>query len=99
MSLTEKFIKRNPQCAFRVIDNQALVVKVSADEGNRVYSLNSTGTLIWELADGTTKLSDIASAAKVKFEVTDDEMLLADLDEFVEDMAGRDLLEVSEQPL
>ena len=58
--------QRHPRSAARVYDGEAVVI--SPDQ-NRVRMLNSVGTRIWELADGTRTPVQIANALTEEYEV------------------------------
>lgn len=98
MKSADHYIKRNPDCAFRVIDNQALIVKVLDGQGNKVFSLNRTGTVIWELANGRRSLSQIIGHMRKKFDIEDEVQLQADVDAFAEELIRRDLLQAKAAP-
>ena len=57
----------HPQVAARIVDGSAVIVL--ADSG-QVNVLNSVGTRIWELADGTRTVGQIADIIQREFEVT-----------------------------
>lgn len=97
-SLLESYPVRNESCAFRVIDDKALIVRVAGGEGNRVFSLNHVGTAIWKLADGRKTLSEIADAMEEDFDIASREELEQDLQDFLEELTERDLMTVSEEP-
>jgi hypothetical protein len=62
-----KYPVPHPQVAARVVDGSAVIVL--ADSGE-VQVLNSVGTRIWELMDGTRSVRDIESAIESEYEVS-----------------------------
>lgn len=98
MKLSNQYLRRNPDCAFRTIDNLALIVKVSKGEGNKVFSLNRTGTVIWELANGQRSLGQIAGQVGKRFAIGDEAQLQVDVNAFAEELIQRDLLQAKAAP-
>ncbi len=91
MSSNEACFKRNKDCAFRIIDKQALIVKLS-DEGSSVFTLNETGARIWELADGSHTLGQICVELQQSFDTPHEDELLGDVRAFMDEMRDRDML-------
>ena len=60
---------RDPQTASRLIDGEVVIVD---PRSNIVRMLNSVGSRIWELADGTRRASEIAAILVEEFDVTPD---------------------------
>ncbi|HEY63818.1 MAG TPA: PqqD family protein [Caldilineae bacterium] len=71
-----------------MIDNEAVLVL--ADSG-QVMVLNETGGRIWELADGTRTVTDIARMIVEEYEVSE-EQALADVQEFVYQLVEKQAL-------
>ncbi len=94
MSLS-RFVRRDPDCAYRVIDREALVVKVSGDDGSRVFTLNRAGTVIWELADGAHTVSDMEAAVQTRFEIEDGAAVRRDIEEFIGELERRGIALIS----
>lgn len=66
MSLLDKCPDKHPRTAWRVIDGEAVIVV--CDE-NVVKILNSVGSRVWELADGTKTVREIARVICSEYEV------------------------------
>lgn len=98
MELNDRYVKRDPDCAFRIIDNLALVVKISQGDGNKVFSLNKTGTVIWQYADGTHSVAQIVSLIKDEFDVDKEIELEAEVIDFTEELIKRNLLQGNKGP-
>lgn len=92
------YVKRNPDCAWRVIDSQALIVKVKEGEGNKVFSLNKTGAVIWELANGEHSLAQITDHIKHRFEASENAQPRPEIEDFANELVERDLLLTSQKP-
>lgn len=58
-------IKRNDNVAYRVIDEEALLVN---PKDNTLYTLNNVAARIWELLDGQKTCQEIAKIIKEEFE-------------------------------
>ena len=70
----------HPQTAARIVDGSAVIVL--ADTG-QVNVLNSVGTRVWELCDGSRSARQIAETLAAEFQVTP-EQALSDTAEFLE---------------
>ena len=79
--------QRHPQLAGRIVDELAFVVTAN----NKLQTLNSTATRIWELVATPKACGDIANALVEEFEVTYD-VALSDVQECVEDLVRRNIL-------
>lgn len=58
---------------------------------NMVRMLNPTGSRIWQLADGTRTVDEIAAALAQEFDVSPDQAR-ASADEFIAALVAKDLL-------
>ncbi|MDD5044475.1 MAG: PqqD family protein [Candidatus Omnitrophica bacterium] len=65
MDLLNSFIKRNDDIAWRIIDEEALVVD---SKDSLIYPLNTVGSRIWELLDGKRPCSEIVDTISEEFE-------------------------------
>ncbi|HEX8682957.1 MAG TPA: PqqD family protein [Ardenticatenaceae bacterium] len=79
---------RHPRLASRVVDGEAVLVD---PERNVVRMLNTVGSRIWELADGTRTVDEIADALTEEFEVEAPEARQSVV-EFVDELADKELL-------
>ena len=89
-----KFPAPHSQVAARVVDGEAVVIL--ADSGN-VNVLNPVGTRIWELADGSRSVRQIADAIAAEYEVTP-EGALQDVTEFVQKLVEVHALTLQDTP-
>ncbi len=80
--------RRHPQTAGRIIDGVAFIV--TADD-NKLHTLNSTATKLWELAgEGCT--TEQAAAVLVRHYRVDEDRALRDVDACLRDMQERMIL-------
>jgi hypothetical protein len=84
----------HPQVGMRVVDGEAVIIL--ADSGN-VNVLNPVGTRIWELADGSRSVRQIADALAAEYEVTP-EAALQDVAEFLQKLVDAGMLTLQDIP-
>ena len=68
-------------------------VVIAERDNNTVHVLNKTGSLIWNLADGTKPAEDIAAEVCNKFDVPH-EQARADVEEFCQQLLEAGLISV-----
>lgn len=88
------YIRQNPDTPARTIDGEAIVI-TPAD--STLHTLNETATFIWDRADGSRTLEQIAAELIEEFDVEPD-ALRDDALRFVQDAVRRGLVLVSEAP-
>jgi len=95
--LSEKrYIARSSQTAARLLGDEMVIIPAG---DSRVFSLNEVATVIWEAADGRTPLDEIISnRVCAKFDVAP-QVALEDAEELVQELAGKGILLVSDQPI
>ena len=91
---SDKYPAPHPQVGARVVDGEAVVIL--ADSGN-VNVFNPVGTRIWELADGTRSVRQIADAIAAEYDVTP-EVALQDVTEFVQKLVETLALTLQDAP-
>jgi hypothetical protein len=62
------------------------------------FTLNETGTAIWQAADGQTRVSQIVEQICSQFEVAEEEAH-SDTEQFVTELAEHGILRSSPQPI
>jgi hypothetical protein len=62
----ENRVVKNPNVAWRVIKGEAYIV---TPWDSTLHTFNKVATRIWELADGTRKVSEIITQLEEEFEV------------------------------
>jgi hypothetical protein len=96
MSLTDKYVAKSLTIASRLMGDETIVMSTV---DSTLFSLNPTGSVIWEAADGKTPLSRIIEEKVCKeFDVTV-EQASVDADEFVGKLAEHGILVISDQPI
>jgi hypothetical protein len=80
----------HPQVAGQTIGNEAVLVL--ADTG-QVLVLNEVGGRIWELADGSRTIAEIARILTDEYDVSE-EQALRDVSEFVQQLIDKQVLTV-----
>ncbi len=78
----DKYVRRAPQVASRVMDDQALVVLADSGEVN---VFNPVATRIWELVDGKHSVTEIVETIVAEYDVTPQEAQ-KDVQEFVQEL-------------
>jgi hypothetical protein len=78
----------------RVVDAEAVLV---LPERGEVKVLNEVGARIWELADGTRPVREIAKIICEEFAV-DVDIAEADTLEFLEDLHGKEAISLANRP-
>lgn len=81
---------RAADVAYRIIDGEAILV--TAREG-KIYSLNSVGAKIWELADGTNSVSEVVASICETFKI-EKERASIDCMEFIEELSSKGILKL-----
>jgi hypothetical protein len=97
MTMIKKlYIARSPRIAARKLGNEMLVMS-GAD--STLFTLNSTATMLWQAADGTTPLNEIVSRCICpEFDVQQDEAL-RDAEELATNLSKHGILLLSEKPI
>ncbi|MFH0888381.1 MAG: PqqD family protein [Planctomycetota bacterium] len=88
MNSLNRIIKKNESIAYRVIDEEALLV---SPLDNLIYPLNLVATRIWELIDGKRNINEINAVIIEEFDVMPTEVQ-NDTMSFVEDLLNKKLV-------
>jgi hypothetical protein len=99
MGSAKQYIWRDPNCVWRVIDENALIIKIKDDYDSSVYTLNKTGTAIWESTDGSYTESDIIAKLQERFLCPETADIAADVRLFTDGLISRGLVEVKSSPM
>ena len=81
---------QNPETAARLIDDAMYVLH---GETSELHALNDVGARIWDLADGSRSVAEIAETVEAEYEVEADRAL-ADVLEFLAALAEKQLVAV-----
>ena len=88
-------VARSASCPWRNVEGRAIVVVPSRNE---IRVLNGTGSLAWELLDGTRTIEEVAQELS-RLSGADAEIAARDLGAFVEEGSKLGMLERSAAPL
>lgn len=91
--MMDTILKKSENISFRKIGNESLLVPIASSVAdlNAIFSLNETGSFIWERIDGMTTLGNIIEQMKAEYET--DERLVDDAVAFVSEMLEARLLQ------
>lgn len=66
-----KIVKKNSELAWRIIDNETIIIPLDeqSPETEKINFLNETATRIWELIDGKNSIKDIIIKICQEYEV------------------------------
>jgi hypothetical protein len=95
MPSTDKYVAKSSAIASRILGDEAIIMSTV---DSTLFTLNPTGTVIWEAADGRTPLSCIVEKVCMEFDISL-EQAWADVREFVDKLAEHGILLVSDQPI
>ena len=88
--MSEKKYRQNPVIAWRVIDNEAVLVD---PRDGQIRVLNRTASAVWNFCGEAQTLRDIAGHISGKFDITTNEAL-EDIRDFIKDCLTRDLIHI-----
>jgi hypothetical protein len=91
--MTSRPLERSRSTAWQSIDGELVLLRVRARE---LLGLNEVARRIWELADGTRAVQQIAAIVAAEFDVPP-EVAEADTARFVEELIGLDALKLREE--
>jgi hypothetical protein len=93
--MSEKYIARSSAIASRLLGGEMMIMS-AAD--STFFTLNPVATVVWQVADGRTPLSEIVvRAVCTEFQV-DPDIAQRDVERFVEDLSKHGILLVSDRP-
>lgn len=92
---TSGFPIKSDDSASCVIDGETLIVH---DTNKKLFVLNSAGTRIWELADGTHTIKDIEASIKRRSKKSD-EQIRKEVDHFIDELVNKRVLVILNRPL
>jgi hypothetical protein len=94
--MTKLYMARNPKVAARCLDGEMMIM---SGRDSTLFSLNRTATILWQSADGATPLDEIVEKRIcAEFDVDAGEAL-RDAEELARELAGHEILQVSEEPI
>ncbi len=86
--------ERAPGVMLRRIAGQAMLIPVTGElvDLQRIYALNETGSLVWERADGSRTVADIARGVADATEGAERAAVARDVRDFVTRLAAEGLV-------
>ncbi len=90
------YISVGPDVAARMIGGEMMVMSV---RNSTLFVLNGTAALLWDAADGATRLDDIVEQRICRVYDVDPALALRDAEELAEQLAGHGLLVLSDEPI
>lgn len=94
MSALTKYPKRNPDLAYRLIDNESVIV--TPQEG-LARVLNESASIIWELLDGKKSIGEIIDRIIAEFEISPEEAQ-EDVLDFLKELESKKMVEMNDEP-
>ena len=94
--MSRLYVARNPRVAARALDGEMMIM---SGRDSTLFTLNRTATILWQNADGATPLDEIVERRICpEFEV-EPSIALRDAETLARELAGHEILEISEQPI
>ncbi len=90
----ESYLVRSPFLAWRVLEGTAVIISPQERE---LHSMDEVGTAIWQMADGTRTLAQIAQELSAEYEAAPEE-ILPDVLAFAQSLVEKELAFVRDQP-
>ncbi|MDY6932297.1 MAG: PqqD family protein [Halobacteriota archaeon] len=88
----ESYPLRSEELVWRVIEDEIVIL---TSDGREIHTLNKVGGSIWEMADGTMSLDDIASKICDLFDVSL-ETAREDVIEFAKELSDKNILNIKD---
>lgn len=83
--------QRSEDLVWRKIEGEIVIL---TEDGQKIHTLNSVGGAIWELADGSKNIDEIAKILTERFDVSP-EQAQSDIIEFCSEMADENILQIN----
>ena len=90
------YVARSADVAARVVGGEMMVISI---RDSTLFVLNRTAALLWEAADGATRLDDIVEQRICGAYDVDPASALRDAEELAEQLAGHGLFVLSDEPV
>jgi hypothetical protein len=95
-AMMEMYVSSAEDVYYSTIDGEVFILAPAGR--NAVYTSNSVGARIWDLADGSRKIKEIVAIICKEFE-TDRNTVSKDTREFIDDLTERHLLYLAEEKI
>jgi hypothetical protein len=93
--MSDLYIAQGSKIAARMLGAETLIM---SPEDSTIFSLDETGSLIWQAADGRTPLQQIVNEKICSAYEVEPQQALADAEDFVQSLAAHGILLVSSEP-
>ena len=94
--MSKLYIARSPRVAARSLGGEMMIM---SGRDSTLFTLNQTASILWQAADGSTPLEEIVQRKICsEFEV-DPAEALHDAETLARELAGHQILQISEQPI
>ena len=93
MNKTELYPRPHPQTAGRVIDGEAVLI---LSDDSEINVLNEVGSRIFELADGTRTVAEIANMIGGEYDISAEDAT-TDVVEFLDNLVAENVMEYAEE--
>jgi len=93
--MLDKIPQKNTELAWRVIDNEAVIIPLDeqTSDSEKINFLNETGTRIWELIDGKNSIKDIVVRIVKEYEIEEKEAE-KEVMSFIKKLKSRNLIKI-----
>lgn len=97
MKLIDRYIAKGAKTASRIIDGEAIVIRLGNIEDRILCTLSSTGTRLWSYIEGRVKVRDVIKRLTDDLDV-DYEESKEDLLNYIKNLIDQELLDVFDSP-
>jgi hypothetical protein len=91
----DKYVVRNRDTVWKMVGNEAFIID---KDGTNFHQLNSVGSEIWKIAEGTATVRQIIETICSRFEITAEEAE-RDATRFIENMLTQGLVTLADAPV
>lgn len=92
----KRYIARSAKVAARMVGDEMMIM---SGRDSMLFTLNETGAMLWEAADGVTPLEDIVRRRICERFDVEPAVAIRDAEELIEQLAGQGLLLLSDTPI
>ena len=94
--MSRLYVARNKRVAARSLDGEMMIM---SGKDSTLFTLNKTGTLIWQAADGATPLDEIVERRICPEYQIEPAVALQDAETWARELASHGILDISESPI
>ena len=89
-----KYIKNKKRMVWRKMSEETIIMDM---ENGKIHSLDDVASVIWELIDQYQTPQELLKQLKEVYPEESEEILKADLEEFLEELAEKEMILVEEE--